>query len=250
MVLAPSSLRRVPSTGPADFSPGVTTDGHPSPGRAYAVRRLFKSPGFALMAILTLALGIGANSAIFSVVNGVLLQPLPYDKPDRLVGLFQVWEAEPTVMSPPNFLSLQSENDALEDASAIQRIGYTLTGVGEPVRVEGAAVSSGFFNVLRSQPVLGRAFRSDENEPGKHHVVVLGHGLWQQRFGADPRIVGKAVTLDAEAVHGRWCDAGRFLVSGQARLLDAARVRRELSAGQSRRLVSDRGRPVEAGGNH
>jgi len=162
----------------------------------YALRRLLKNPGFTTIAVLTLALGIGANSAIFSVINAVLLRPLPFDEPDRLVGIFQVWQGSRTVMAPPNFLDLRRQSRTLEDAAAIDTSEYTLTGAGDPLRVRGSEVSASFFNVLRARPMLGRTFRADENEPGKDKVIVLGHALWQQRFGSRGDIMGTSVIVD------------------------------------------------------
>src|SRR5262245_58184947 len=153
----------------------------------YAFRRLLKSPGFTVVAVLTLALGIGANSAIFSVINGVLLRPLPYPEPERLVGLFHLTEGHRETMSGPNFFDLRAISQTLADAAAISRSRVILTGRGEPVRLDGAEVSGSLFDVLGVQPLLGRALRPDDNQHGANrHVVVLSYGLWQQRFGADP----------------------------------------------------------------
>jgi putative ABC transport system permease protein len=162
----------------------------------YAFRRLFKSPGFTLVAVATLALGIGANSAIFSVVNGVLLKPLPYPDADRLVGVYHVTEGQRAVMSGPNFIDATSAAKSLENAAAVSNTEITLTGDGEPVRLDVAGVSASLFNVLRVRPILGRTFNADENTPGKTDVVVLSHALWKGHFGGDPAIVGKHITLD------------------------------------------------------
>jgi putative ABC transport system permease protein len=162
----------------------------------YAVRRLIKSPGFTLVAVLTLALGIGANSAIFSVVNGVLLKPLPYPESDRLVGVYHATGSGRAVMSGPNFTDVMKNVKSLENVAAISTGRMVLTGQGEPVRLNVAEVSASFFNVLRTQPVLGRAFNADENTPGRTNIVVLSHGLWLQRFGGQVNIVGKMIQLD------------------------------------------------------
>ena len=162
----------------------------------YAFRRLFKSPGFTLVAVATLALGIGANSAIFSVVNGVLLKPLPYPESDRLVGVYHVTEGQREVMSGPNFIDVTGAAKSLENAAAVNSTDITLTGDGEPVRLDIARVSASLFNVLRVRPMLGRTFNADENTPGKTDVVVLSHALWKGRFGGDPSIVGKHIMLD------------------------------------------------------
>jgi putative ABC transport system permease protein len=162
----------------------------------YAVRLLVRNPGFALVSILTLGLGIGANSAVFSLVHGVLLKPLPYAEPDRLVGLFHLSRGERDVMSPPNFLDLRAQSRTLKTAAAYTEQGYTLTGAGEPVRLRGAQVTDGFFQVLGVPPLLGRPFARTENEPGHASVVVLSHGLWQQRFAGDRDLVGRTVILE------------------------------------------------------
>jgi putative ABC transport system permease protein len=165
----------------------------------YALRRLRQSPGFAFVAIVTLALGIGANSAIFSMVNAVLLRPLPFEEPDRLVKLSQTWEGRTTgVYSPQNFLDVASAASDFESLAAIDGGGVTLTGSGAPARLEGAGVSAAFFDVLRVRPILGRGFAAGENEPGHTKVVVLGHRLWRERFGADPAAVGRTIQLNRE----------------------------------------------------
>jgi putative ABC transport system permease protein len=165
----------------------------------YAIRRLTGSPAFSLIAVLTLALGIGANSAIFSVVNGVLLKPLPYAEPDRLVGIYHVSEGHRVTMSGPNFIDVTKLSSTLADAAAIVRARVILTGQGEPVRLDGAAVSASLFNVLGVRPLLGRTFNPEENEPGRPKVAVIAYALWQQRFGSDRRVIGRKITLDGVA---------------------------------------------------
>ena len=166
----------------------------------YAFRRLLKSPGFAAVVILTLGLGIGANSAIFSVVNGVVFRALPYPQPDRLVRLFQVGDdGAMSVFTPMNYLDVQAGMRALESSAAFTGAGFTLTSDGEPERVEGAAASASFFDVLGVKPALGRGFLPDENQPGKTHVAVISHGLWTRRFNADPRILGRSILLNSES---------------------------------------------------
>ena len=133
---------------------------------SYASRRLWQSPGFTLVAALTLALGIGATSAIFSIVNAVLLRPLPFPEADRLVEVAQVWKGKPAVYSPQNFLDVEAQAKSFERLAAIDTSGVTLTGNGAATRLEGAEVSAAFFDVLRARPVLGRGFVAGENEPG------------------------------------------------------------------------------------
>jgi predicted permease len=163
---------------------------------AYAARRLVQSPGFTLVAALTLALGVGATSAIFSVVNAVLLRPLPFPEPERLVDVAQTWKEKAAVYSPQNFLDVEAQAKSFERLAAIDTNGVTLTGHGDAARLEGADVSASFFDVLRVRPALGRGFVAGENDPGHTDVVVLGHKLWQERFGGDPGIVGQKVQID------------------------------------------------------
>ena len=164
----------------------------------YALRRLVMAPAFTFVAIVTLALGIGANSAIFSIVHAVLLKPLPFSEPDRLVQLFQVYEGRDVPhFSPMNFLDTQAAARSFDSVTAVDAGNVTLTGRGAPAVIPAAEVSASFFKVFRSTPVLGRAIVEDENEPAKANVVVLGHGLWQTRFGGDPAVVGQKITLDS-----------------------------------------------------
>ena len=163
----------------------------------YAVRVLFKNKAVTAIAILTLALGIGANTAIFSVVNAVLLNPLPYKQPDRLVAL---WENVPGHgrwrTSPANFFDWKKQNTVFEDVAAFGASTLTLTGDGEPEQLLGCRVSSGYFSVVGVDPVLGRAFLPEEHERGKGQVVVLGYNFWQRRYGGDKNIINRSITLD------------------------------------------------------
>jgi len=166
----------------------------------YGLRTLWKSPGFTYVAVLALALGIGANTAIFSVVNTVLLRPLPYKTPDRLVWL---WETSPRndipkeVASYPNFNDWRQQNQSFEAVAAFSNTSPSLTGSdGEPERLPGAAVLGDFYTVLGVEPALGRKFLPEENEEGKHRVVILSHGLWQRNFGGDVRIVGQQIGVN------------------------------------------------------
>ena len=162
----------------------------------YAFRRLIKSPAFTLVALLTLGLGIGANTAIFSVVNAVLLQPLPYPDSHEIVGIYHLSDGTRATMSGPNFTDVRRLNTTLEDVAAYTRTRTILTGRGEPVRLDGAEISASLFDMLGVQAALGRTFRADENETGKHRVAILGNALWKERFGGDAAIVGKTLTLD------------------------------------------------------
>src|SRR5688572_18256826 len=162
----------------------------------YALRRLVKAPGFTAVAVLTLALGIGANSAIFSVVNGVLLKPLPYPESGRLVGVYHTSDGGRSVMSGPNFTDIARMATTLESVAATATATAILTGEGEPARLRIGRVSASFFDVLRVAPALGRRFNADENTPGRTNIVILSHALWEQRFGGDARVLGKRIALD------------------------------------------------------
>ncbi|MDQ3651383.1 MAG: ABC transporter permease, partial [Acidobacteriota bacterium] len=162
----------------------------------YGVRMLAKRPGFTLVAIITLALGIGVNTAIFSVVNGVLLRPLPYKDSDRIVTILH-GEGQP--VSPANFLDLQAQNKSFERMAAAESWGGTLTGDDRPEALAGLRMGDGLFSLLGVQPLLGRTFAPEDYQPGKERVVVLKHGLWQRRFGGDQNILGRQITLDGES---------------------------------------------------
>jgi predicted permease len=161
----------------------------------YAARALRASPGFTLVAALTLALGVGANTAIFSVVNGVLLQPLPFPDPDRLARIFTV-DGGPAPMSPRDFEDMREQNHTFGRMAAYDPYDRTLTGAGEPARLPAADVSFGFFETLGVSPLLGRTFREEESRPDRSSVVMLSHALWRQRFGGDAQIVGRTITVD------------------------------------------------------
>ncbi|HEX8651885.1 MAG TPA: ABC transporter permease [Pyrinomonadaceae bacterium] len=169
----------------------------------YGCRMLLKTPGFTLVAIVALALGIGANTAIFSVVNGVLLRPLPFKDPDRLVWAqaADLKTGEPGgSISPPDFLDYREQNRVFEHFAALQYISFTLTGdAAEPERVTGARVSADFFETLGITPVKGRSFLAEEEREGSNRVAVISHGLWQRRFGSDPNLVGKTVDLSGQS---------------------------------------------------
>jgi putative ABC transport system permease protein len=166
----------------------------------YAIRQLRKSPGFSAVAIATIALAIGANTAMFSFVNGMLLSPLPYPESDRIV---RVLEKRPNGgingISTLNYLDWASENTVFEYLAAEASWGATLTGGDEPVLIRGARASVHYFDIFGAKPALGRTFLPDEGELGKNRVVLLSHVLWENRFGSDPAILGRYVSLDGEA---------------------------------------------------
>jgi predicted permease len=165
----------------------------------YAIRQLLKSPGFSLIAILGLALGIGANVALFSVVNAVFLRPLPYREPDRLVRLSSTDETQQinrAGFSHPRFLAVQERQQVFSDLAMSAFYAFTLTGRGNPEQLVGMQASAGLLPALGLEPVLGRNFSADEDRPGGERVVMVSHAIWQQRFMADPSILGQALTLD------------------------------------------------------
>jgi putative ABC transport system permease protein len=169
----------------------------------FAVRMLWQGRGFTLVAIIALALGIGANSAIFSVVNAVVLRPLPFKDAEQLVvlwGNIHQEGLEELELSAPEFTDFRARATAFEHIAAYNAQGFNLTGVGEPERVLGASVSASLFPLLGVTPALGRAFSEEEDKPGRDQVAVISHALWQRRFSADPGIVGRAVTLDGRSM--------------------------------------------------
>lgn len=165
----------------------------------FAFRQLCRSPGFTIVAVLTLALGIGANTALFSVVNGVLLNPLPYPRPEQLVSLTEKLPPFPHfAISYPNFLDWTRLNRTFQALAAYRQSDFNLTGSGEAQRVKAMEVSAGFFPLLNVQPLIGRNFLPDEDSRDGEPVVMLSASLWKTKFGASPSILGKALTLDGE----------------------------------------------------
>jgi len=169
----------------------------------YALRSLLRRPAFTAIAVITLALGIGANTAIFSVVQGVLLQPLPYPESERLVSLRQsnvtTSPAQPDAqIAPGNFLEWQRQNTSFSSLAAYRTVSYNLTGDGNPERLLAGRVSVGLFTLLGVQPVWGRDFVTEEDQPGREKVVVISEGLWRRRFGGDGNVLGKSLKLDGE----------------------------------------------------
>src|SRR5579875_2540444 len=169
----------------------------------YGLRLLLRSPGFCAVVILTLALGIGANTAIFSVVDGVLLRPLPYPQPDRLV---RVWESNPAkgfsrnVVNPFNFLDWRDRNRSFTHMAAIEGGSSSITGAGDPVAVAAMQVSPDFFSILGVPAYLGRTFVPEEGQPGHAGSIVLSYPFWQSHFNGDRTLLGKAITIDGYRV--------------------------------------------------
>ena len=167
----------------------------------YAIRQLTTTPGFSAVAILTLALGIGATTAIFSVVNGVLLRPLPYPHPESLVRVHEIVDKFGRFsVAPASFLDWRQQNTVFAHIAAFNSAGATLQTVDGPERVQGALVSSDLFDLLEVAPALGRTFRADEDMPGKDRVIVLSQGLWERRFNRDPNVLGQSVSLNGAPV--------------------------------------------------
>jgi putative ABC transport system permease protein len=181
----------------------------------YATRRLLGEPGFTAVAVLTLALGIGLNSAIFSLIDGMLLRAVPYPAADRLVFLTEWSEQVPNMsFSVADFEDLRDQSRDFESLGAVRGTDYTLTGDGEAERLDGRQVSAGFLPALGIRPLIGREIRADDDRPGADRVAVLGEGFWKRRFGRDPGVLGRSLTLDGESYtvvgvvparfHGSW----------------------------------------------
>ena len=170
----------------------------------FALRLLRKSPGFAFVAVMIMAFGIGANTAIFSVVHAVLLEPLPFRDAGRLV---QLWHVPPQSSFPgmtefsvsaANFLDWQKQNHVFGQMALYTGAGYDITGTGKPEAIRASPVSDGFFSVLGVQPLYGRAFLPDEDRPGHNHEVILSYKFWQSHYGSDPGVLGKTINFDGE----------------------------------------------------
>jgi len=165
----------------------------------YGLRMMAQNPAWTAVAVVTLALGIGANTTLFSVVNGVLLNPLPYPQPDRLIALYSRTSDSPRwSISYPNFLDWVRDNRSFSALAGYRSEDYNLTGMGEPERLPGEMVSATFFLLLGVKPALGRMFLPEEDQVGGRPVVLISDGLWKRKFGSAPDAVGKTVTLNGE----------------------------------------------------
>ncbi|HYE72575.1 MAG TPA: ABC transporter permease, partial [Blastocatellia bacterium] len=165
----------------------------------FGLRMLFKKPGFTLIAIITLALGIGANTTIFSVVNGVLLKPLPYVAPEQLVRVYERSQSQPKFpLAGGNFQDYRDQNTTLNGFALYTRGDLELSQDNRPERLAALRISAGFFDVLGVRPLLGREFSREDELPDKTSVVILSHALWQRRFNSDPNIIGKTLMLSAQ----------------------------------------------------
>jgi len=168
----------------------------------FGIRALFKSKLFAIASIVTLALGIGANTAVFSAVNAVLLAPLPFQNADELVVLWRTALTTRTDRLPesiPNLEDLKAQNQSFEKIAAVRGQQVVLTDGDQPERVGGARASANLFSTLGVKPILGRDFLSGEDQQGASPVVIISNGLWQERYGADPNVIGRTVTIDRKS---------------------------------------------------
>src|SRR5712692_10138663 len=166
----------------------------------FALRQLLKNPGFTAVAVLTLALGIGANTALFSVVNGVLLKSLPYPEPGQLVFIYQkTSQFQREGDTYPNFLDWQKDNRSFVAIAAYREQDFNLTGAGEPERLRGQMLSAGFFAMRGIKPLLGRALRPEEDRVGATPVALLADGLWRRRFDSSPHVLGQHLMMNGTA---------------------------------------------------
>jgi putative ABC transport system permease protein len=162
-----------------------------------AARRLIRDPLFAIVAVVTLGIGIGANSAIFTLVNGVLLRPLPFSDPDRLVYPHAMLRGDPVmVFSSPVFLALRDDGTAFQGVAMLTGGNGTIAGEGEPEQISGGVVSANYFDVVGLVPLRGRTFRAEENEPNNDGVIILSEGLWRERYGGDEAVIGRTLELN------------------------------------------------------
>src|ERR687891_1155729 len=168
----------------------------------YALRQLRKSPGFTAIAVLTLALGIGANTSIFSVVNAVLLRPLPYPEPDRIVYLNEVINGTDTSIALPDYVDWRNDSKSFEHLAISRLESRNLRGIGgrEPERISVAYVTANFFNVIGLPPQIGRTFTEDEDKPGAAALAIISDRLWDRAFHRDPQIVGRAMEFHGTPV--------------------------------------------------
>ena len=167
----------------------------------YAVRMMARNPGFSIVVILALALGIGANTAIFSVIDAVLLRPLPYPDPDRLVMIYGNFEGiglpkNQNWISAPEFVDIRDRNQSFSHVAAYAGGSFNVMAGTVPERIDGAVVTADFFSTLGVQPHMGRLFRSGDDQPGNDNVVIISHGLWQRRFGTDPGLLQRSITVN------------------------------------------------------
>jgi len=223
----------------------------------YGLRMLARGPGFTLVVVVILALGIGANTAVFSVVNAVLLRPLPYREPHRLVNLYEQWKGgAETNISATRFAYWRAHNEVFEQIAATSYRPVYLTEVDRPRQIQAKMVSASHFSLLGFQPVQGRTFRPEEEKLGNHRVVVLDHAFWQEQWGGDPNVIGKTMVLDNEqhtivGVMGPDCrDAGSFclplVVEKSYAVMCMARLKKGVTLEQARANMALVARQLEA----
>ena len=167
----------------------------------YAVRMLFRNPGFTTIALLTFAVGIGVNTAVFSVFNGVLLRPLPYPDADRITMMWldnRPAGIKEDIGSYPNYLDWRAQSQSYDQVAAFTGANFTLTGSEEPERLRGAQTTANFFSVVGLQPVLGRLYTEANETPGQDRVVLISHGLWQRKFGGRNDVLEQTLTLNGQ----------------------------------------------------
>src|SRR5947208_6088884 len=165
----------------------------------YGLRVFWKNPGFSAVAVLTLALGIGANSALFSVVNGVLLNPLPFANPNELVAIYsRTGTFQESSISYPNFLDWQKDNHSFSYLSAFRSHDFNMTGVGEPLRLHAHMISAEFFPAVALRPLLVRNFRPEEDRAGAGPVAILSDGIWKRKFSSSPEALGRSIALNGK----------------------------------------------------
>jgi len=169
----------------------------------YGARMLLKNKGFTLVVVLSLALGIGANSTIFSIGNALLLKPFPFENLERLVLIrenFPNQDMKATGVSPADFFDWREQTNSFEELAAYRVRDFTITGSGEPESVSGSVVSENFFRTIGLSQVKGRTFLTGEDQPGRDQVAILGHGFWQRKFAANPNVLGQTLTLNGRVV--------------------------------------------------
>ncbi len=195
---APATSCSPPATCTRWWNPAAPAVARPT---RFALRTLFRRPGFTAAAAITLALGIGANTAIFSAVRATLIRPLPYPEPERLAMIWEVTpRGEPNEVSPPNFLAWEERNHSFESMGAYAIRRANLAGHGSPERVRYGILTAGFLRTLGVSPLLGRDVEAADSRPGGEGVVLLSEGYWRRSFGADPGVIGRGLTLNGRGV--------------------------------------------------
>ncbi len=212
----------------------------------YALRQFAKSPGFALVAIFTLALGVGANTAIFSFVNAWILRPSTFPNPDQLVVLFETDKktGNQGPVSAPDWKDWKEKSGVFEDLAAADFSTFNLTGVDEPEKIGGFNVTANFFRALGMKPALGREFTEDEMTPGQDNVVILSHDLWRDRFSSDPNILGRKINLDgvATTIVGVMPDDFQYVPMGAAQMFTPLAIQPEQMESRGTRFLNTVGR--------